>query len=101
MTAMSAKKTSGRHRIRVFTGDCDLCRETLEIIEVGKCKDCKMERLAVDDPRNRREVERYGVIAVPTIVIDDRIKVVGMPDFPWFCGDEFYRKLEMEFPLTR
>jgi len=41
----------------------------------------------------------YKITAVPTIVIDGRIKVVGVPDFPWFCGDEFYRFLEKNFPL--
>jgi hypothetical protein len=37
--------------------------------------------------------------AVPSIVIDSKIKVVGKPMFPWFCGDEFYNMLEREYPL--
>jgi glutaredoxin len=41
----------------------------------------------------------YKITAVPTIVVDGRIKVVGVPDFPWFCGDDFYRFLEKNFPL--
>jgi predicted DsbA family dithiol-disulfide isomerase len=28
----------------------------------------------------------YGVKAVPTTIIDGKIKVVGIPDFPWICG---------------
>jgi len=44
-------------------------------------------------------VRRYGVRAVPTIVVDGRIKVEGTPDFPWMCGDEFYAWLEKRFPL--
>jgi hypothetical protein len=41
----------------------------------------------------------YKITAVPTIVVDGRIKVVGVPDFPLFCGDDFYRFLEKNFPL--
>jgi glutaredoxin len=88
------------HRIQVFTGGCSRCKEAVEMVEVGKCKDCKMETLNVDDPRNRRLVQRYSINAVPSIVIDGKIKVVGVPDFPWFCGDEFYAKLEKEYPLA-
>ncbi len=29
----------------------------------------------------------YGVNSVPTTVIDGKIKVVGVPDFPWICED--------------
>jgi hypothetical protein len=32
-------------------------------------------------------------------VIDGKIKVVGKPTFPWFCGDGFYRTLESKYPL--
>jgi len=40
-----------------------------------------------------------GITAVSTIVIDGRIKVVGKPRFPWFCGDEFYKFLQENYPL--
>jgi hypothetical protein len=84
--------------IQVFSGGCDLCKETAEIVEVGKCKDCKMEVLSFE--RNRELARRYGVTSVPSIVIDGKIKVVGKPTFPWFCGDEFYRKLEKNYPIS-
>lgn len=71
------------------------------MVEVGRCKDCTLETLDVNDPKNKRLVREYGINAVPSIVIDGKIKVVGVPNFPWFCGDEFYRKLEREFPLVR
>jgi len=43
--------------------------------------------------------ERHNITAVPSIVIDGKIKVVGKPTFPWFCGDKFYKMLEKKFPL--
>jgi glutaredoxin len=89
------------HRIQVFVGGCPYCKEAVDVVEVGKCKDCKMETIDVGDRKNRKLLERYDVRAVPSIVIDGRIKVVGVPDFPWFCGDEFYRTLERKYPMRR
>jgi hypothetical protein len=77
-----------------------LCKETADIVEVGKCKDCKMEVLDVNDKANSESVKRYGIISVPSIVIDGRIKVVGKPAFPWFCGDDFYTMLEAKYPFN-
>jgi hypothetical protein len=85
--------------IQVFTGGCELCRQTVDIVELGKCKDCQMHVMPVDAKESRVLVKRYGINGVPSIVIDGRIKVVGKPTFPWYCGEEFYRKLEKEYPL--
>ena len=41
----------------------------------------------------------YRVKAVPTTVIDGNIKVVGIPDFPWICGDDLYKQLKNKYPL--
>ncbi|MDG6904068.1 MAG: thioredoxin family protein [Nitrososphaerota archaeon] len=87
------------HRIQVFTGGCELCRQTVDIVELGKCKGCKMDVMPIDAEGSKDLVNRYGINAVSSIVIGGRIKVVGKPMFPWYCGEEFYRKLEKEFPL--
>lgn len=93
----------GPHVIEVFTTGCPLCRSTLGAIEVGKCASCILvERdLSRPDAVVRRLVKEYGVRAAPTTVIDGRIKVEGKPDFLWMCGDDFYARLEREFPLRR
>ena len=89
------------HIIEVFAGGCSLCRKVIDIVTVGKCNDCTLRVLDVDsgDEEVKLKSRLYKITAVPTIVIDGRIKVVGVPDFPWFCGDEFYRFLEKNFPL--
>jgi len=91
------------HRIEVFTGDCPLCREALDAVEAGKCGSCELveRNLARDFAANAEAARQYGVRAVPTIVVDGRIKVEGAPDFPWMCSDEFYRMLERQYPLLR
>jgi hypothetical protein len=32
-----------------------------------------------------------------SIVIDGKIKVVDIPDFPWICGGDLYTKLERDY----
>jgi glutaredoxin len=89
------------HLIEVFTGGCSLCRKVVNIVTVGKCRDCIMRVFDVDSGDEEVKMKRklYKITAVPTIVVDGKIKVVGVPDFPWFCGDDFYRFLEKNFPL--
>ena len=87
------------HRIKIFSGGCKFCIDTAEIVEVGKCKDCKMEVLDVASKANSQLVRRYGITAVPSVVIDGKIKIVGVPTFPWFCGDRFYGMLQSKYPL--
>ena len=93
--------TNVPHRIEVFTGNCALCREALDLVEAGKCGTCELvERNLAREPNIHQDaLQRYGVRAVPTIVIDGRIKIEGTPDFPWICSDEFYRQLEEKYPL--
>jgi glutaredoxin len=89
------------HLIEVFTGGCSLCRKVVNIVTVGKCRDCIMRVFDIDSGDEEVKMKRklYKITAVPTIVVDGKIKVVGVPDFPWFCGDDFYRFLEKNFPL--
>ena len=35
------------------------------------------------------KMKDYGVKAVPTTIIDGKIKIVGIPNFPWICGQIF------------
>ncbi|HKZ63919.1 MAG TPA: thioredoxin family protein [Thermoplasmata archaeon] len=89
------------HRIEVFTGDCPLCRQALDAVEAGKCGSCELieRNLARDFTANADAAARYGVRAVPTIVIDGRIRVEGKPEFPWVCSDAFYQMLERRYPI--
>ena len=47
----------------------------------------------------KRKMKVYGITSVPTTIIDGSIKVVGIPDFPWICGEDLYLKLRREYPL--
>ncbi len=90
------------HVIEIFSGGCALCQETVEIVSVGKCKDCQLIIHNVGNPSEevKDSMTAYGVTSVPTIIIDGKIRVVGRPKFPWFCSDDFYDTLEKNYPLT-
>ena len=95
-------RTKGRpHIIEVFTANCPLCRSTLDAVEIGRCASCTLiaRDLTTPDARVAKLVLKYGIRAAPTVLVDRRIKVEGKPDFLWMCGDEFYARLEREFPL--
>lgn len=49
----------------------------------------------------KKKMRNYGVNAVPTTIIDGKIRVVGIPNFPWICGEDLYKKLRKEYPLKR
>ncbi|MEO0254925.1 MAG: thioredoxin family protein [candidate division WOR-3 bacterium] len=89
------------HIIEIFSADCPLCRDVINIVELGKCSSCKMEIYNLNklDKEIKEKILKYRIKAVPTIVIDGEIKVEGAPDFPWFCGEEFYKMLKEKFPL--
>ena len=49
----------------------------------------------------KKKMKDYGITSVPTTIIDGSIKVIGVPDFPWICGDDLYQKLKGEYPLSK
>jgi hypothetical protein len=36
-------------------------------------------------------MKRYDIKAVPTAIIDGSITIVGIPDFPWICGEDLFQ----------
>jgi hypothetical protein len=89
------------HIIEIFSANCPLCKHITDDIDVGKCEGCNR---IVHDVNNMTEeikvnMKNYGVTAVPTTIIDRKIKVVGIPEFPWICGEDLYTKLRSEYRL--
>lgn len=61
-------------KIEVFTAGCSLCAETLELVKnaVADCGCEVIERRCSSD-RQCDEAKRYGVKAMPSVVVDGRI----------------------------
>ena len=94
-------RKKGKH-IKVFSDGCSACLSHIDNVEVGKCAGCKLEVF----PFNNAPVEsvdermKFDIKVHPTTIIDDEIKVEGILKFYWLCGDEFYDKLKVEYPLN-
>ncbi|MGI0088599.1 MAG: thioredoxin family protein [Nitrosotalea sp.] len=85
------------HTFEIFSANCPLCKN----IEIRKNEGCSQ---TVHDVNNmtteiKEKMEKYGITAVPTTVIDGKYKIVGMPDFPLVCGEDLFKKLQKEYPL--
>jgi glutaredoxin 3 len=89
------------HTIEIFSAGCPLCRHVIEDIQIGKCQRCNQIVYDINNMTDKVKgrMKEYGITSVPTTIIDGRIKVIGIPDFPWICGDKLYQKLKREYPL--
>jgi len=89
------------HTIEIFSANCPLCKHIIDDIEIGKCEGCNQIIYNVNEMTHdlKLKMKEYGIKAVPTTIIDGKIKVVGIPDFPWVCGDDLYTKLKKDYPL--
>jgi len=87
------------HKIELFSGNCPLCRKVEDMLLVGKCAGCNLQiyDLSKDYERVLPKLNQYRVKAVPTVVIDGRIKIEGLPEFTFICSEELYSWLEREF----
>ena len=98
---MKKNKKQQHHTIEIFSANCPLCKHITDDIEIGKCEGYNQIVYDVNSMTNdetiKLKMKEYGVKAVPTTVIDGgEIKVVGIPDFPWICGDDLLKKLRKE-----
>ena len=95
------KMNKGRH-IQIYSDDCTVCLNHIDNVEIGKCAGCTLEIIKFDCNSKFMKNGKYYVINVhPTTIIDEEIKIEGVPNFYWLCGDEFYSLLRKEFPLEK
>jgi glutaredoxin 3 len=90
------------HTIEIFSANCPLCKHVIDNIEIGKCEGCNQTVYNVNiiTDKIKSKIRDYGIKAVPSIIIDGKIKLVGIPDFPWICSEDLYDKLKKEYPLN-
>lgn len=95
--------TVQHHSIEIFSAGCPLCKHVTDVIEIGRCQGCSQTVYNVKEMTEdiKAKMKTYGVTSVPTVIIDGNIKVVGVPDFPWICGDELYSKLKRDYSLNK
>jgi glutaredoxin len=82
------------HTFEIFSAGCPLCKN-IEIIKNVGCTQVVHDVNKIDE-ETKSKMKKYGIKAVPTIVIDGKYKVEGVPDFPMRCGDELFKRLEKD-----
>ena len=85
------------HRIEVFTGNCPLCQEVVDEIEAGKCAGCQL--IVHNIAESSVLAKKYQVKVVPTVIIDDEVKIEGKPDIPFVCSEDTYAHFREHYPL--
>lgn len=66
-------------RIEVFTADCPLCKDTLEIIKKEACRECEVIEQRCSGSECCQPAKNYDIKAVPTVVMDGKVTFVGKP----------------------
>lgn len=66
-------------RIEVFTANCPLCKDTLELIKKEACSECEIIERRCSGDECCQPAKDYRIKAVPTIVVDGKITIVGKP----------------------
>lgn len=91
------------HTIEIFSANCPLCKHIKDDIQIGKCEECNQIVYDINNITDelKLKLRDYSVKSVPTTIIDSKIKIVGIPDFPWICSEDLYEKLIKEYPLQR
>jgi hypothetical protein len=89
------------HIIEIFSANCPLCKYIIDDIQIGKCEGCNQTVYDINNITDDIKIKMrdYGVRSVPTTIIDGKIKIVGIPDFPWICSEDLYKRLEKDYPL--
>lgn len=89
------------HIIEIFSANCPLCKHIIDDIQIGKCEGCNQTVYDINNitDKIKLKMRHYGIKSIPTTIIDSKIKIVGIPDFPWVCSEDLYKRLEKDYPL--
>lgn len=72
-----------RHNVEVFTAGCHLCEETMETVQKTKCSECTVTEYNIREKCESeaclRKAKEYGIRAIPTIVVDEKVAIEGKP----------------------
>ena len=66
-------------RIEVFTADCPLCKDALGLMKKEACSECEVIERRCSGDECCESAKNYRIKAVPTIVVDGKITIIGKP----------------------
>ena len=69
--------------VEVFSAGCPACEPTVQLVKSIACASCEVQVLDMREPDVAARAQRYGVRAVPAVVIDGKLAgccINGGPD---------------------
>ncbi|MHB8603459.1 MAG: thioredoxin family protein [Nitrosotalea sp.] len=85
------------HTFEIFSANCPLCKN-IEIIKNPECTQIIHDVNSMDK-ETEAKMEKYRIKSVPTIIVDGKYKVVGVPDFSMRCSDDLFKRLEKDYRI--
>jgi len=89
------------NRIETFSANCPLRRHVIDDVQIGRYEGCQQMVYNINNMTDtiKTKLMDYGIALVPTTIIDGKIKIAGIPDFPWICGNDLYKKLKTKYSM--
>lgn len=69
-----------KRQVEIFTADCPLCNETVQLVQELTCLSCEISIYNLRESTSREKAQQYGVNAVPAIAIDGTLVLTGKPN---------------------
>lgn len=60
-------------KIEIFGAGCQLCEDTVNLINQMVCPSCEVTVLSMSDPETARRAKELGIRTVPAVVIDGKL----------------------------
>ncbi len=70
------------HKFEIFSAGCNLCKNAIEILRNNICEKCEIIEYNLQDliqEEIREKIEKYDIKAVPSIIVDEKHKIIGIP----------------------
>ena len=64
---------ANKRNIEIFSADCPVCRETIELVNRLACPSCEISVLDMNDKAVTERADSLGIKAVPAIAIDGKL----------------------------
>lgn len=66
--------------IEIFTADCPVCRETIDMVKEAECcQGAEITTHTCSGDTCCRPAQQYKITALPTIVVDGHVAIEGRP----------------------
>ncbi|MHA2035129.1 MAG: thioredoxin family protein [Promethearchaeota archaeon] len=72
-----------RHKFEIFSGGCNLCRKAIDILKNNISKNSEIVEYNLQhsiQEEIQEKIKKYDVTAVPSIIVDEKYKIIGIPE---------------------